>query len=112
MRAGKKDINILIGMRLQNARVNGGYSMDEFADTLNLSTEHYRKIESGTYGLHPEKMLLLYQTYKIDPAYLISGDRRCSFQLESFLANCSTEERDEFLEHVLLYMKKLMIQSD
>lgn len=108
MRAEKKEINIQIGKRLRTARENSGYTQEAFAETLDVGVEHYRKLESGAYGLQPEKMLILYEKYKIDPTYLITGEKNSSFDIELFLANCSREERDRFIERMLAYMKKLM----
>lgn len=108
MRAEKKEINIQIGKRLQTARENSGYTQEAFAETLDVGVEHYRKLESGAYSLQPEKMLILYEKYKIDPTYLITGEKNGSFDIELFLANCSREERDRFIERMLAYMKKLM----
>lgn len=104
----KKEINIQIGKRLQTARENSGYSQEDFAETLGISVEHYRRLESGAYGLQPEKMLILYEKYKIDLTGLITGEKRGPFDLELFLANCSRKERDEFIGRTLAYMKKLM----
>ena len=109
MRTEKKKINIQIGRRLQLARENMGYTQETFAETLDVGVEHYRKIESGVYGLHPEKMLILYEKYKIDPTNLIVGASHSTYDVEMFLANCSREDRDSFMEHMLLYMHKLMI---
>lgn len=64
MKAEKKEINIQIGKRLQTARENSGYTQEVFAETLDVGVEHYRKIESGVYGLQPEKMLILYEKCK------------------------------------------------
>lgn len=108
MRSEKKEINIQIGKRLQNARENSGYTQETFAEALEVSVEHYRKLESGAYGLQPEKMLVLYEKYKIDPTYLITGEKNHAFDLEVFLANCSRKERDSFIGQALSYMKKLM----
>ncbi len=108
MRTEKKEINIQIGKRLQNARENSGYTQETFAEALDVSVEHYRKLESGAYGLQPEKMLILYEKYKIDPTCLITGEKRETFDLEAFLANCSRKERDAFIVRMLAYMKKLM----
>ena len=104
----KKKINMQIGERLQTARENNGYTQEAFAETLNVSVEHYRKIESGVYGLQPEKMLLLYETYKIDPTYLITGKKNNDFDIEMFMAKCSKEEKDAFIDQMLAYMRKLM----
>ena len=97
MKAEKKEINIQIGKRLQTARENSGYTQEVFAETLDVGVEHYRKIESGVYGLQPEKMLILYEKYRIHKV-----------DIELFLANCSREERDAFIDRMLAYMRKLM----
>ncbi len=76
---------------------------------MDVGVEHYRKIENGSYGLQPEKMLLLYEKYKIDPTYLITGEKNNSFDVGVFLANCSREERDKFIEQILAYMKQLIV---
>lgn len=107
----KKELNILIGQRLKTARENSGYTQETFAETLEIGVEHYRKLESGSYGLQPEKMLVLYEKYKIDPTYLITGEKNRTFDVELFLAKCSREERDAFLERMLAYMKQLMISQ-
>lgn len=108
MRTEKKAINMQIGKRLQLARENMGYTQENFAETLDVGVEHYRKIESGLYGLQPEKMLILYQRYKIDPTNLIVGTNKTTFDIEMFLANCSKEERNLFFERLLAYMQKLI----
>lgn len=59
MKKERKSLNVLIGRRLQIARENGGYTQEEFAETLDISVEHYRKVRWGKYGLQRENMLLL-----------------------------------------------------
>ena len=108
MKAEKKEINIQIGKRLQTARENSGYTQEVFAETLDVVVEHYRKIESCVYGLQPEKMLILYEKYRIEPTYLVTGDTNHKVDIELFLANCSREERDAFIDRMLAYMRKLM----
>ena len=56
-----------------------------------------------------KNMLILYKKYKIDPTYLLTGEKNHTFDVEMFLANCSREERDKFLDRMLIYMRKLMI---
>ena len=109
MRTEKKELNIQIGKRLQIARENSGYTQEAFAEALDVGVEHYRKIELGMYGLQRENMLILYEKYKIDPTYLLTGEKNHTFDVELFLANCSREKRDEFIDRMLAYMRKLMI---
>ena len=109
MKAERKPLNVLIGYRLKIVRENGGYTQEEFAETLDVGVEHYRKIELGIYGLQRENMLLLYEKYRIDPTFLITGERSNNFDVELFLINCNREERDKFIERMLEYMRKIMI---
>ena len=109
MRTERKELNIQIGKRLQTARENNGYTQEAFAEALDVGVEHYRKIELGIYGLQRENMLILYEKYKIDPTYLLTGEKKHTFDVELFLANCSREERDNFIDRMLAYMRKLMI---
>ena len=109
MRAERKELNIQIGKRLQTVRENNGYMQEAFAEALDVGVEHYRKIELGMYGLQRENMLILYEKYKIDPTYLLTGEKNHTFDVEMFLANCSREERDNFIDRMLAYMRKLMI---
>lgn len=109
MRTEKKELNIQIGKRLQTARENNGYTQEAFAEALDVGVEHYRKIELGMYGLQRENMLILYEKYKIDPTYLLTGEKNHTFDVELFSANCSREERDNFIDRMLAYMRKLMI---
>ena len=90
MRTEKKELNIQIGKRLQTVRENSGYTQEAFAETLDIGVEHYRKIELGMYGLQRENMLILYKKYKIDPTYLLTGEKNHTFDVEMFLANCQT----------------------
>ena len=109
MKAERKELNIQIEKRLQTARENNGYTQETFAEALDVGVEHYRKIELGIYGLQRENMLILYEKYKIDPTYLLTGEKNHTFDVELFLANCSREERDNFIDRMLAYMRKLMI---
>ena len=106
----KKDVNLQIGNRLRESRLNMNKKKSEFAEALDLSEEHYRKLESGKTRLSADKMFILHEKFDIDPTYLITGV--CStvtgFDLDAFVANSSKEQRDEFLERVLGYVVKLI----
>lgn len=72
----RKGINVDIGFRLRDERLKRGCTQENFAETLDISVEHYRKIEGGVYGLNPEKIVALYRAYQIDPADLLLGEKR------------------------------------
>ena len=85
MRINRKELNILIGKRLKNVRENNGYTQEKFAEVFDVGVEHYRKLESGVYGLQLEKMLIVYRVFKIDPTYLITGEKIRILTLKCFL---------------------------
>ena len=67
--------NELMGKRLRRVRMDLGMNYWDMADILGVSEGHYRKIERGIYGLDAKKLLCLYSRLKIDPLYILTGDR-------------------------------------
>lgn len=108
MDVDRKDINLLVGRRLKEARINLGCRQSDFADTLQVSEEHYRKFEAGATGLSTDKLFLLYRKYDIDPTYLITGECMKEFDVDYYVANCTKDQRDHFLDRVLAYIQKLI----
>ena len=110
MEIDRKDTNIQIGKRLREARTNMNKDKAEFAATLDVTEEHYRKLEAGATGLSADKILILYHTYGIDPTYLITGisSNVKDFNLDYYVANSTKEQRNEFFDRVLSYLSKLI----
>lgn len=108
MEENRKDTNIQIGKRLREARNNLGRKQVEFAYSIGVSEEHYRKYESGATGLSADKLLILYKEYGIDPTYLITGECMKDFDVDYYIANCNKEQKDAFLDRVLAYMSRLI----
>lgn len=110
METGRKDTNIQIGKRLREARINMNIDKSEIAAVLDVTVEHYRKLEAGMTGLSVDKVLILYEKYRIDPTYLITGvsSTAMDFNLEYYVANSSKEQRDAFFDRVLAYLSKLI----
>ena len=105
----RKNANIQIGKRLREARTNLGHTQAEFAITLGVSEEHYRKYESGATGLSASKLLVLFQKYGIDPTYLVTGTcMKSDFDVEYYIANCNREQKDAFIDRVLEYMSRMI----
>lgn len=110
METDRKNLNVQIGNRLREARKNMNIDKSEIAQLLDVGDEHYRKLEAGSTGISVDKLLLLYETYGIDPTYLITG--KCSnskeFNVEYYIANSSKEQREQFFERVLAYVTRLI----
>ena len=108
----RKDANIQIGNRLREVRNRLGRTREEIAVLFGVTEEHYRKYESGTTGLSADKMLLLYHHYGIDPTYLIAGDEpKNEFDVDYYIANCSKEQKDAFIDRVLAYISRMIKQQ-
>lgn len=104
----KKEINVQIGKRLQGVRESGGYSQDHFAEVLNITVEHYRKLENGTYGMQPDKFAVLYHRFGINPAYLITGETEDEQDIDQILTNCSKEQRNEVIRRIMEYALRIL----
>ena len=109
MDTGRKDANIQIGKRLREARLNMNLEKSEIADVLDVTVEHYRKLEAGITGISVDKVLTLYHKYGIDPTYLITGEISMKdFNLDYYVANSTKEQRNDFFDRVLAYLSKLI----
>ena len=64
----KKNCNVEIGKRLKRIRENMNYS-----EILDVSDDHYRRLESGASGLTVEKLQLLFEKLHVDSNYLVNG---------------------------------------
>lgn len=100
----KKGSNVEIGARLRIIRENLGKSQAEFAEILDVTDDHYRKIENGSTGLTLEKVRVLYEKLNIDPTYLLAGEKMEEFDLDKYLVNCSREQRARLLKRCLEYI--------
>ncbi len=104
----KKNCNVEIGKRLKQIRENMNYSQAEFAEILDVSDDHYRRLESGASGLTVEKLQLLFEKLHIDSNYLVNGQKKDDFDLDAYLASCDRKKRDELLTRCLEYIGKLV----
>ena len=68
--------NEIIGRRLQDVRESAHMDFYDMAKLLRVSVGHYRKIERGVYGLHVEKLVILYEKLDVDPLYLLAGRQK------------------------------------
>lgn len=105
----ERNASMQIGKRLREARENLGRTQAETAVLFGVSDEHYRKYESGATGLSADKLLILYQEYGIDPAYLITGEcMKDSFSVDYYIANCNREQKNIFTDEVLAYISRML----
>lgn len=103
-----QQLNVQIGRRLREVRESNNYTQEEFAETLGVSIVHYRKLEGGKYRLQNENIVRLYHTYRIDPTFLLTGEKQEAFDIEKSFVNCTMEQREELIGRMFTYVRNLM----
>ncbi len=61
------------GQRVKALRKKEGYTMQQMADELNISYEHYKKIENGTHGCSIAILLDISTYFDVSTDYLLTG---------------------------------------
>lgn len=100
--------NELMGKRLRRVRLDLGMDYWDMADVLGVSEGHYRKIERGVYGLDAKKLLLLYSKLKVDPLYILTGDRGRQI---SYISQ-KNMSRESMVCELLDYCKKQLTEDE
>ena len=108
MKAEKKEINIQIGKRLQTARENSGYTQEVFCRDAGWGRALSQNRKWCLWLTAGENADLVVRSTGLSRLIRVTGDTNHKVDIELFLANCSREERDAFIDRMLAYMRKLM----
>jgi len=61
------------GQRVKTLRKKEGFTVEQMADELNISYEHYKKIENGTHGCSIALLLDISTYFDVSTDYLLMG---------------------------------------
>ena len=61
------------GQRVKALRIENGLTLQQMADELNLSYEHYKKIENGAHGCSIMVLLDISSFFDVSTDYLLTG---------------------------------------
>ena len=64
---------IEFGQRVEALRKENGYTLQQMADELNVSYEHYKKIENGNHGCSIALLLDISAFFDVSTDYLLTG---------------------------------------
>ena len=103
MSRSKKFENVEIGKRLRECRINLGLSQARMAEILDVTDDHYRKLESGNTGLTIGKIRILFEKLQIEPTYLLTGKQSEEMDLDKYLANCTAQQSNALFARSLQY---------
>lgn len=68
-----KDINVQIGMRIQQAREISGYTQEKLADKIDVSTQYISDLERGIVGTSVTTLIKICKTLCISSDYILMG---------------------------------------
>ncbi len=93
------------GLRLKQMQNNFGYSSEQMAEILGVSSEQYRKYCMGESRLTSEKIDLLYQHDHIDVHYLVTGEREKKVSFAYLISSMLPDEIKRHIDEVLDYIR-------
>lgn len=71
----KKSLNIEIGSRIKSARENMGWTQEELAEKIDLSTQFISTIERGVAGASLGTIIRLCEVLNVSSEWLLCGKR-------------------------------------
>lgn len=104
-----KEILITIGNNLKNARISKGYTQEQMAEQLNVSSKFISMIERGCSGLSITNLTNICKILNIEPNSLFNGVLNYTDSKDEYITNAlSTLAKGdkEFLISVIEYILK------
>lgn len=68
-----KEIKETIGDRLKSVRVSNNFSTNKFAEILGIAQSAITKIENGNSDPSAKTLIAIYEKFRIDPLWLLTG---------------------------------------
>lgn len=68
-----KEIKETIGDRLRSVRISNNFSTNKFSEILGIAQSAITKIENGNSDPSAKTLLAIYEKFKIDPLWLLTG---------------------------------------
>ena len=106
MKMTKVDL-VAIGARIRQQRIALGYTQQYVYDIIDVSQNHYSRIENGHVGMSFETLLQLSELLKVSTDYIltgnVSGNDKCSF-IDNY-NSLSAKQREYINEEIELLSK-------
>ncbi len=83
--------------RLKKLRLENGYTQEQIAEILEITTSGYKKIENGECRLTKEKLIMLVEKLNISEGYLLFGNRSLMDTIWVEVMSLSDEEKMRIL---------------
>lgn len=92
-----------IGLRIQKARKNKGYTQEEVCRSLNISIYHYSKIENAKVSASLDTLAEIANYLGVDFEYLLTGSSKIN---KEYL----NDEMAEIFNHCSINQKKMILE--
>lgn len=104
-----REILVTIGNNLKNARISKGYTQEQMAEQLNVSSKFISMIERGCSGLSITKLTNICKILDIEPNSLFNGVLNYTDSKDEYITNALSTLANgdkEFLISVIEYILK------
>ena len=104
-----KEVLVTIGHNLKNARISKGYTQEQMAEQLNVSSKFISMIERGCSGLSITNLTNICKILDIEPNSLFNGVLNYTDSKDEYITNALSTLANgdkEFLISVIEYILK------
>ena len=95
-----------IGLRIRKRREEMGLTQEKAAERLNISTTHYKNIEHGRGSMSLDVMMEIFQSFKLDPTYVLTGKEILNNPIIDFY-NEMPENKRHFMDRAMYYLNQI-----
>ena len=90
----RKEINVQMGKRIQNARESSGYTQEKLADKVGVSIQYISDLERGIVGTSVPTLIKICKTLCTSSDYILMGKTQSQniSSVENRLNNLTQEE--------------------
>ncbi len=107
----KNDLNVEIGKRVREQRVRMGYTREQFAEALDISSRFAADIELGSRGMSFSTLIRLCKLLSVSSDYILMGKPGCSPESRSEvnrIISCIDDKYIPYVEELLRIIIKLV----
>lgn len=109
-------LNIEIGARCKQARINAGYTQEQLAEAIDTSTQFLSDAERGVTGMSLSTIIKLCTTLSVSSDYILLGQKATDthepLSLDSRINHLSEQERSIIEKQINLTLQAFRVHQD
>jgi len=112
----RRRLNIEIGARCKQARINAGYTQEQLAEAIDTSTQFLSDAERGVTGMSLSTIIKLCTVLSVSSDYILFGYNENSspnsLSIDARIKHLSEQERSIIEKQINLTMQAFKINQD